>query len=731
MVALFYFKNYFEEQMKILKTYYLFLLITFISLNAQEKILTVEDAILNASQYYPKNISMLNWIPETNNYVFVDGFGDKSILISTSAKSNKSDTLLTLQELNSKLELMNEKKLNSFPQITWLNSSIIQFWNSGILFTYNIKNKILTRINSLPKDSENQSIAPNNKFLAYTISNNLFVNIDESHQIQITNDVDTNIVNGQAVHRNEFGIETGIFWSPNSNYIAFYRMDQTMVTDYPLVEIDRTPARLKNIKYPMAGQTSHQVSVGLYNIQTGKTIWLKTGKPLDQYLTNLAWSPDEKYFYIAHLNRDQNHMQFKKYDVNNGEMIKVLFEEKDNEFVEPLNPMIFLPKSNDKFLWFSERDGYNHLYLYDTHGNLIKQVTQGKWVITSFNGFDKSGKFIYLTTTKDSPIERHFYKVSLENGKFEKITKEPGIHNVIVNSNDEYFIDSFNSLSVPQIINLLNNKYLVIKNLLTAENPLKDLKLGETKIFTIKNEEGIDLYCRMIYPPDFDQSKKYPVIVYVYGGPHSQGVLNTFGVGSYQMWFRMMSQKGFIIFELDNRGTSNRGSDFAQATFRRLGTIEVKDQLTGVNYLKSLPFVDENRFGVYGWSYGGFMTTSLMLRTNNTFKVGACGGAVIDWKYYEVMYTERYMDTPLTNPEGYKESSLLNYVENLNGKLLLVHGTSDPTVVWQNTLSFAKKAAELNKPLDYYPYVGHGHGVRGRDALHLYTKITNYFLDNL
>ncbi|NMB81501.1 MAG: S9 family peptidase [Ignavibacteria bacterium] len=235
----------------------------------------------------------------------------------------------------------------------------------------------------------------------------------------------------------------------------------------------------------------------------------------------------------------------------------------------------------------------------------------------------------------------------------------------------------------------------------------------------------------MIYPPDFDQTKKYPVIVYVYGGPHSQGVLNTFGAGSYQMWFRMMAQKGFIIFELDNRGTSNRGSDFAQATFRRLGTIEVKDQLTGVNYLKSLPYIDENRFGVYGWSYGGFMTTSLMLRTNNAFKVGACGGAVIDWKFYEIMYTERYMDTPQTNPEGYKEASLLNYVENLNGKLLLVHGTSDPTVVWQNTLSFAKKAAELNKPLDYYPYVGHGHGVRGRDALHLYTKITNYFLDNL
>lgn len=717
--------------MKTFKYLFIFLLIPIFSSNAQEKLLSVEDAILNAFRYNPTNLRMLNWIPDTDNYVYAEGNGEQSVLIVSSAKSNKKDTLFSVKELNKKLEIENFTKLNNLPQIKWLNSTSIQFWNSGILFEYNIKSKKIEKINLLPDNSENLSVAPNNKFIAYTIANNLFVNLDETKKIQITNDLDTNIVNGQAVHRNEFGINEGIFWSPNSNYIAFYRMDQTMVTDYPLVEIDKTPAKLKNIKYPMAGQTSHHVSVGLFNIKTGKITWLKTGEPLDQYLTNLAWSPDEKYFYIAHLNRDQNHMQFKKYDVKTGEMLKVLFEEKDNEFVEPLNPMIFLPKSNDKFLWFSERDGYNHLYLYDTNGKLLRQVTQGNWVIASFNGFDKTGKFCYVTTTKDSPIERHIYKVNIENGKLEKITKEPGIHNVLVSSNDEYFIDSFNSLNVPRVINLLNKKYEVIKNLLTAENPLKEIKLGETKIFTIKNDEGIDLYCRMIYPPDFDQTKKYPVIVYVYGGPHSQGVLNSFGVGSYQMWFRMMAQKGYIIFELDNRGTSNRGSEFAQATFRRLGTIEIKDQLTGVNYLKSLPYIDPNRFGVYGWSYGGFMTTSLMLRTNNAFKVGACGGAVIDWKYYEVMYTERYMDTPQTNPDGYKEASLLNYVDNLKGKLLLVHGTSDPTVVWQNTLAFAKRAAELNKPLDYYPYVGHGHGVRGRDALHLYTKITNYFLDNL
>ena len=717
--------------MKYFKYYSLLFFLFVFNLNAQDKLLTVDDVILNSFRYSPVNLRQLSWVPDTDSYVYSEGNGEQSVHVMFSAKSSKKDTVLTIKELNGKLEAVNQKKMNNLPAIKWLSSSTVQFWSSGNLFTYETKLKKLNKINTLPEQAENQAVAPNNKFVAYTIANNLFVNLDESKKIQITSEADSNIVCGQAVHRNEFGINEGIFWSPNSNYIAYYRMDQTMVTNYPLVEINQTPAQLKNIKYPMAGQTSHHVTVGLYNVQSGKTTWLKTGEPLDQYLTNLAWSPDEKYFFIAHLNRDQNHMQFIKYDVSTGEPVKVLFEEKDNEFVEPLNPMIFIPKSNNKYLWFSERDGFNHLYLYDTDGNLIKQVTQGKWVITSFNGFDKSGKFIYITATKDSPIERHFYKVNIDNGKLERVTKEPGLHNVLVNSNDEYFIDSYSNLTVPRMINLLNKKYEVVKNLLTADNPQKELKTGETKIFTIKNDEGIDLYCRIIYPPDFDQTKKYPVIFYVYGGPHSQGVLNTFGTGSYQLWFKMMAQKGYIIFELDNRGTSNRGSDFAQLTFRKLGTIEIKDQMAGVNYLKSLPYVDENRFGVYGWSYGGFMTTSLMLRTNNTFKVGACGGAVIDWKFYEVMYTERYMDTPQTNPDGYKDASLLNYVDNLKGKLLLVHGTSDPTVVWQNTLSFAKRAAELNRPLDYYPYVGHGHGVRGREAPHLYNKITNYFLDNL
>lgn len=714
--------------MQIRKNFFvLILLVT--TLSAQQKLFTVEDVVMGGGRMQQQPFRQLAWVPSTDTYSWTEGNGEKFVLLTTSPRAAKVDTILKISEVNAKLKEINEKTITNIVY-TWINSEEISFWNASQFFTYNVKYKKLNKNNSLPESVENRTAAPNNKFVAYTIGNNLFVNVD-GKQSAITADKDTNIVNGQSVHRNEFGINGGIFWSPNSNFIAFYRMDESMVTNYPLVDITSTPAVLRNTKYPMAGQKSHHVTVGIYEIKTGKTVWLKTGEPLDQYLTCLTWSPDEKTFFIAHLNRDQNHVQIKKYDVASGNMIKILFEEKSEKYVEPQQDLIFLPNSNEKFLWQSQRDGFNHLYLYDSEGNLIKQVTQGKWLVVNFNGFDKTAKNIFVTTTKDSPLERHVYKVNIENGKMERITKESGTHNVSISGSSEYFIDSYTNYTTPRVTNLLNAKYDVVKNIVKTDNPYKDYIMPITKLFTIKNPANIDLYCRLILPTNFDSTKKYPVIVYVYGGPHAQEVNNIFGMGRYFNWFYLMAQKGYIVFTLDNRGSANRGLEFEQATFRRLGTFEVEDQMAGVNYLKSLPYVDGTRFGVYGWSYGGFMATSLMLRTNNAFKVAVGGGAVIDWKYYEVMYGERYMDTPQTNPEGYKEASLLNYVENLKGKLLLVHGTVDPTVVWQNTLAIAKKAQELNKPLDYFPYVGHPHGVGGRDALHLYTKITNYFLENL
>ncbi|MFH1194693.1 MAG: DPP IV N-terminal domain-containing protein [bacterium] len=698
---------------------------------AQQKMLTVEDVINSYYTLRPASLQQLSWIPDRNDFSYVKSDESGTYLFKQNVDSKEPSSITSLEDLNSKLKLQSKNELAAFPSIEWIGEHSFKFWNKSELYVFDCINFEPHAILSIDEQADNIELAGDNNAAAYTICNNLFVTTQGGVTKQITKDDNPGIVNGQAVHRNEFGINKGIFWSPNSKFIAFYRMDETMVTDYPIVNITPRPAQLEPIKYPMAGQTSHQVTVGIYEIANGKTTWLKTGEPLDQYLTCLTWDPSEKYFYIAHLNRDQNHLQLVKYDAVTGERIKILFEETDNEYVEPEHSLIFLSNDENKFLWFSKRDGWNHLYLYTTDGQLIKQVTNGQWDVISFEGFDHENEKFFFVSNKDYIPGRDFYIANIDNGWIKKITTGEGTHTVKANSEGSYFIDQFNNFTTPNTIKLVDVKSKDIKTIFTADDPLADYTLGEIKIFTLQTEDKIDLYCRLIYPTDFDSSKKYPVIVYVYGGPHSQGVINNYPFGRYDLWFHMMAEKGFIVFEMDNRGTTNRGLEFEQTTFRRLGTIEVHDQMIGVNYLKSLSYVDTSRFGVYGWSYGGFMATSLMLRTNNTFKVGVGGGSVIDWKYYEVMYGERYMDTPETNPDGYIESSLLNYVQNLNGKLLLVNGTSDPTVLWQNSLDFIKKAVSLNKPLDYFPYVGHGHGVRGKDAIHLYNKLTNYFLENL
>ncbi|MBX3008287.1 MAG: S9 family peptidase [Melioribacteraceae bacterium] len=696
------------------------------SILPQNKLLTIDDVVLGGQRLIPKNLRQLSWQPGSNRYTWVEG----SAILSSDLKSAGIDTALTLKKLNDQLKNKSQNNIGVIPSFTWIAKGQIGFWNSSIFNIYDLEKSDVTKIIILPKESDNKVISPKFNYAAFTKLNNLFI-MKDGNEIPVTNDADSNIVNGQSVHRNEFGIDGGIFWSPNENYVAFYRMDESMVTDYPLVEIQPTPAKLKNIKYPMAGQMSHHVTVGIYDLKNNKTVWLNTGEPKEQYLTNISWSPDEKYIFIAHLNRDQNHMELKRYDVFSGNYISTLFEEKHEKYVEPENPMIFLPNSNDLYLWFSERDGWKHLYLYSLKNGFIKQLTKGTWDVTRFEGFDKEGKNIFISCTKDSPIERHAYKINIEKNSVTKLTDGAGVHSIVINQETGYYLDSYTNSETPRIINLKDNKGKLLRNVLKADNSLKDYAIGDTRIFSIKSDEGIELYCRMILPYDFDESRKYPVVFYVYGGPHAQEVLNVFGVNRYYLWSHFMAQKGFIVFTLDNRGSANRGLEFEQATFRKLGTVEVKDQLTGLQYLKSLPFIDQNRVGVFGWSYGGFMATSLLTRTDGAFKVGVGGGAVIDWKYYEVMYTERYMDTPQTNPEGYEEANLLNHAKNLNGKLLLVHGTSDPTVVWQNTLAFAKKCTELNKDLDYYPFIGHGHGVGGRDAVNLYTKISQYFLDNL
>jgi len=689
---------------------------------AQSKSLAIED--LMNRKLYPQSLVNLQW---RNNAKIT--WIAKNKLVQMETATAAIDTLISLDLLNEAVVKSGADKLKSFPLFQWTDEATMEFIAGGKLFRFQLHTGQATIRNSFGKEAENLDMDPVTGNAAYTRANNLFVSLN-GNEVAITNDQEKNIVNGQSVHRNEFGIDKGTFWSPKGNYLAFYRMDQTMVTDYPLVNINERIATVETIKYPMAGMASHHVTLGVYDIKRGTVIYLKTGEPKEQYLTNISWSPDEEYIYIAVLNRDQDHLWLNKYDASNGSFVKTLFEETDKEYVEPLNGLTFLKNDPSRFLWQSRRDGWNHLYLYDQEGNLVRQLTSGAWEVTQLLGTDPAETRVFYLSTEAGPLERQLYATEIKTGKTSRLTREKGTHSILMSPDARQFTSRLTSLEVASRITLndirKNTNRVVFEDL----NPLKEYQLGETSMVTLKTSEGTDLYARLIKPLGFDPAKKYPVLIYVYGGPHSQLVTDTW-LGGAGLFLNYMASNGYLVFTLDNRGTASRGAAFEQCIHRQLGKLEMEDQMTGVNYLKSLPYVDADRIGLDGWSYGGFMTLMLKLKNPGQFKVASCGGPVIDWQYYEVMYGERYMDTPEQNPEGYKAASSLNFVDKLEGKLLVMHGAQDNTVVWQNSLRFIQQCIQSGKQVDYFVYPHHEHNVGGKDRLHMFRKLAEYYDQNL
>ena len=651
--------------------------------------------------------------------------GVKNAYLITEVPSLKQDTLVSLSQLNKNGS--GENILKTFPKITFINKDKGYFKQNSTYFWVEKSGKDW-KVNDWMKiqdDAENTEILSNNEGFVYTVKNNLFLN-KNGKVVAITDDQNEDIVNGQAVHQREFGITKGIFISPDNTQIAFYRMDQTMVTSYPIIDWSATPAVNNNIKYPMAGTPSHHVSLGIYDVKSNKKIFLNIEGDPEQYLTSITWNPDSKSIFVGVLNRDQNDLQMNQYSVSTGNLIKTIFEEKSEKYVEPQTPLTFFPNSNTDFIYQSQRSGFNHLFHYNIEKGLVAQITKGNWLVTDLLGFNEKKKEIYYTSTQESPLERHLYKVNWTNFQTQRLDSEPGMHTGILSKDGSHLYDSYSNASTPRVINLMNTSTEKSKNILTAENPLVNYQRPEIKSVTLKADDGTPLYGKIILPADFDANKKYPVIVYLYNGPHLQLVTSGFPA-SGNLWYEFMAQKGYIIFTMDGRGSSNRGMKFEQAVFRHLGEVEMKDQIKGVEYLKSLPYVNADKLGIHGWSFGGFMTTSFMLKHPEIFKVAVAGGPVIDWNMYEIMYTERYMDSPQNNPEGYKQANLLDKVQNLKGHLLMIHGAQDNVVVWQHSMKFLKAAVDNGVQMDYFVYPGHEHNVLGKDRVHLMQKVTDYF----
>lgn len=709
----------------------LFVFFSCMGTEAQEKQFTLHDLAPGGktySKFIPRTLKQLQWYG--NNYIYVKG---DSVY---SAQPGKNEVLaFTREQLNKSLEAVGLDTVSVLPSFSVPDKKEPQFLfiSKGYRILYNAVANKVTTFYKQERAWANYDLAPKSGWLAFTSGNNIEILSPDQEKRTVTQETENGIVCGQAVHQREFGIDKGLFWSPEGNALAFYRMDERMVTDYPIVDIDQRYAVAKPFKYPMAGMKSHEVTVGVYHISSGKTVWLQTGLPKEKYLTNIGWSPDEKSIYIAELNRDQNDCQLVRYNAETGAREAVLFEEKNERYVEPQHPVLFLPGSNDQFIWQSQRDGFNHLYLYNTKGELLEQITFGEWIVKDVLGFDKRGQHIFVSTTEGNGRETHTRKINLKNRKFyTSLTTNGGVHTSQLSADGDFLIDTHVSPSIPRDINLVSAKDgKVVKQLLSASNPYDGYKLPEIIVGQIKAADGsTDLNYRLVKPMDFDATKKYPVIVYVYGGPHAQLITDRafYGAGGWDIY---MAQKGYAVFTVDSRGSANRGFAFESVIHRNLGVNEMADQMEGVKFLKGQPFIDAERIGVYGWSYGGFMATNLILTHPDVFKVGTAGGPVIDWSNYEIMYGERYMDKPQDNPEGYANANLKLKAGNLKGRLLLIHGAVDPVVVWQHSLGFMKACIDAETYPDYFVYPTHPHNVIGKDRPHLFEKIARYFEDFL
>ena len=695
---------------------------TTLSVTAQteRRLLSIEDVVLNRD-LTPKSYPV-RWVGTSDSYATVE----QNALVAYDARTAKKRTLITIEELNTLLTT-NFKTMPAYA-FEEDGSLVVTAHNQRTII--DLKTKQITSRTQIPTGGENLTRQSGKGGLyAYTKKNNLYL-FDGQKEIAVTSYDDPNIVCGQTVSRNEFGISGGIFFSPDATKLAFYRKDESRVTDFPLLDIQTRTGELKSIKYPMNGMASEHVSLGVYDIATGKTIYLNvTDFDEERYLTNITWSPDSQRIYIQVLDRAQHNVHLNSYSASTGQMLKQILTEHNDRWVEPQHPLVFLESDPTRFIYATDnRDGYWNLYLCNDEGQ-IERLTKTD---ASVAYVAQDAKHVYYTSAEVSPIDNHLFRVEIATGKQTRLTKAEGWHTVSVSKSGRYFLDTYSSLHVPRVVELGRTDLKPARELFRAEDPTVGYNYAPITIGTVKSADGkYDNYYRLIKPLDFDLTKKYPVILYVYGGPHSQMVQNTY-LAQLRRWEMYMAQRGYVVFVMDNRGTSNRGAEFEKAINRQCGQAEMADQMEGMKWLMSHEWVDKDRIGVHGWSYGGFMTISLITNYSDVFKVGVAGGPVIDWKWYEVMYGERYMDNPQNNPEGFELTSLINKATSLKGKLLICQGAVDNVVVWQHSLSFVQECVRNNiHSIDYMPYPTAEHNVYGRDALHLYNKITNYFEDYL
>ena len=601
-------------------------------------------------------------------------------------------------------------------------------------FVWDIETNKVTPL-SMNGKQQIATFSPDGNKVAFVRENNLFYSdLDSGNEIRVTSDGKTNeIINGAPdwVYEEEFGFSRAYDWSPDSRTLAFYRFNESHVRMFNMTLYEDLYPEWYQFKYPKAGEANSLVTIHVYNLADGSVKAMDTGRETDQYIPRIKWTRDPSKLAIYRLNRLQNHIEVLIADPSTGRS-EVLFSEKNKYFIaETSDNMITFLEDGKHFIVMSDRSGWMHFYLYDMSGKLINPITSGKWEIDRFTGIDQKNRTLYYTSSETSPLQRNVYSIGLNGENKKRLTPRNGTNSIVFSTGFRYYINYFSDASTPAYITLHDSKGKLIRVLednSRLSKTIEDFGFSETGFFSFTTSEGVELNGFMIKPPDFDETRQYPLFMYVYGGPGHQAVTDSWNT---RAWYQMLAQKGYIISCVDNRGTGARGEEFMKSTYLQLGKYETIDQIEAAMHLGSRDYVDAGRIGIFGWSYGGYMAGLCMTKGADIFKLGISGAPVTNWRFYDTIYTERYMRTPQENPDGYDDNSPVNHVEKLKGKFLIIHGTADDNVHTQNTIMMVDRMVKENIQFDMMLYPNHSHGIRGTAAHHMYQKITDYILENL
>ena len=687
----------------------------------------------------------VSWSPDGQRLAYLDTQGTgkeaKTELWTLDAATREKTLLLPADKLESVLPAAPGTQTQATgagrrppAQFQWAPSgAALLFEGPESLAWYDLKSQSGRVLVTGKEELSDVKISPDGKFVSFLRDHNVWlVPVAGGKERVLTTGGSEEIRRGELdwVYPEELEIFSAYWWAPDSSAVAYLEMDERPVSRYPLVNFESYPGEAEMQRYPVAGGSNPVVRVLVASLDDDQPRVMDIGTNSDCYIPRVNWLPDSRHLAIERLNREQNVLDLLLADTKTGKS-SVLLTEKDQYWINVSDDLRFL-KDSKRFLWSSERSGYRHLYLYDWSGKELTQVTKGEWEVSHVDGVDEAKGLIYFTATEKSPIERHLYRVALDGSGFSRLTKEDGTHMINLAPDASAYVDTYSNTATPPRQDLFRSDGSKIVTI--NENKVEELaqfRLSPVEFFTIQSRDGVRLNCFMIKPAHFDRAKKYPVIVYTYGGPHAQVVLNAWG-GSNLLWHQMMAQKGFIIFALDNRGSAGRGHVFEEPIHYRLGVQELADQQDGATWLAQQPWIESRRIGIWGWSFGGFMTITAMLRAADVFKVGFAGGPVTDFRFYDTIYTERYMGLPKQHEEDYVNNSPLKYASGLKGKLLIAHGTADDNVHYANTLSFVNELIKNGLYVEVIAAPGRGHGVSDPPARRIvWNRVTQFFLDNL